>query len=356
MNKLIDLNTQKQILIILDGVSEEKIPALSDKTPLEYANTQNLDKILGKSIFSKRIFYPKDLVPDSLNCIMTILGVPSKCIPKNRAYLEALATDIPVNDDEVVMRCNLITVKDGKLNSFNGGKLSKTEMEKLSNNLKNIDGISFHHMSEYRNLIVLKKSAQLLKLKDCPPHENVGKSMEFMLEDIKNIKILYDFIIKNTYKIDDLQYMLYPWGVATISKIPTFFELYHKRASLVAKAEIVKGIGKAMGINVAELKNATGDVDTDLSEKALAVINEIHNTDFVICHINGTDEVSHRKDYTAKVKFIEKIDKELFAPIFKNIDNNTKITILSDHRTSSLTGKHEYGFVEVIEYFNSEEN
>ena len=208
--------------------------------------------------------------------------------------------------------------------------------------------IDFYHLSNYRNLIILKKTDKIMGLKDIAPHENVGKSMDVMLEHIKNIDELHNFILENTFAIDDTLYSFYPWGVSEVVKIPSFYDLHNKKCSLICKAEIVKGIGKAMDMHIVNLKSATGDVDTELREKSLAVINEIKKTDVVICHINGTDEVSHRKDYFGKVKFIEKIDRELILPIIKNISKDTKISILSDHQTSSITGKHERGPVDII--------
>jgi len=103
-----------------------------------------------------------------------------------------------------------------------------------------------------------------------------------------------------------------------------------------------------MKIDLAYLENATGDTDTDLVEKANAVLNEIKTHDVVIAHINGTDEASHRNDLYGKINFIEKIDKELLEEIYINSSKSTRIIILSDHQTSSKTGKHEKGYVDII--------
>lgn len=350
MNKLRGANKAKEILIILDGMSEEKIPDLNNMTPLEYAYTPALDEIMERAACSKEIFYPPGKSPDSLNCILTILGVEPGLLPRNRAYLEALASGIEVNTDNIVMRCNLVALKDKNLFSFNGGALRKEEMRKAALKVKRSDKIGFHHMSSYRNLLILKKSRQLMELKDLPPHENLGMRMDLMLEHIKKIKDLYKFVLENKFVLDDIEYMFYPWGVAEAAEIPSFYDLHKKSSSLICSAEIVKGIGRAMDMKIVGLKNASGDVDTDLGEKASALLDEAKKSDLVVCHINGTDEAAHRKDCFGKVKFIERIDRELIAPIFKNISKDTKIIILSDHQTSSITGKHQGGPVDLISY------
>lgn len=338
----------KTIMIILDGVSEESSKELLDTAPLDYAYTPTLNKIINAGVRHKKKFYPNDKEPDSLNCILSILGVKNGLIPRNRAYLESLAAGINVKDDEVVLRCNLVSVDNDKLTSFNAMGLTNAEKYYILENIKKNMGIKFYHISDYRNLIVMKKSDENLNLLDMPPHENVGQSVDYLLKNMKNIGILNRFIEENIFKVKDKHFMFYPWGVSEKTMLPTFFGLYNKSCSCICSAEIVKGIAIAMKIDLVKLKNSTGDTDTDLSEKAEAVLNEIKTKDIVIAHINGTDEVSHRKDMLGKIKFIEKIDREFLNKIYINVEKKTELVILADHQTSSITGKHEKGFVDVI--------
>ena len=339
----------KTILIILDGMSEGKFEQLNNMTPLEYANTPILDKIINGGTHEKTCFYPTNRDPDSLVCILSILGVEEKLIPKNRAYLEALAAGIDIADDEVVLRCNLVSIKNNKLESFNAKGLTNAKMRDVTKKIITDKNIKFYHISDYRNLIVLRKNEEILNLEDIPPHENVGHSINYMLNHIENINIINNFIEENRFNLNGADYMFYPWGVSEKITLPTFLELHDKSCSCVCSAEIVKGIAKAMKINLVHLENSTGDTDTDLLEKSKAVLNEIKNHDTVIAHINGTDEVSHRKDLLGKINFIEKIDREFLKEIYMNVGNTTKIIIVSDHQTSSLTGKHEKGYVDIIE-------
>lgn len=337
----------KTILIILDGASEEKIEELNFATPIEYANTPVLDMLIRMGKYSRKVFFPENRIPDSLCCILTILGVPESSIPENRAYFEALAANIHIKESEAVLRCNLVSIKDKRLESFNGEGLTKAEMKKFSEKVSRKNNLKFYHISDYRNILVMDKKKLTSKLKNLPPHENLGKSMDELQRNINN-KILEEFLRDNQFSTNNTDYAFYPWGVSERTEIKSFFELHKKSCSCVCSAEIVKGISKAMKINLPELKYATSDVDTDLGEKAEAVLKELQTHDFVIAHINGTDEVSHRKDTQGKIKFIEKIDKEFLSLIFEKV-RNTKIIVLSDHQTSSVTGKHGMGFVDVIE-------
>lgn len=337
----------KSILAILDGLSEEKIRELNNMTPLEYAHTPTIDKIAEKGCHKKGIFYPPGRKPDSLSCILSILGVNRDEIPRSRAYLEAAAAGINVEENEAVLRCNLISVRENRLESFNGKGLTNKEMDEASELVVTSGGIKFYHLKDYRNILVLKRNKELLSLKAVPPHENVGISIDRLFCGLREIKILKEFIENNQFFVKGSHYMLYPWGISEKVNLPSFYSLHNKTCSLVCGAEIVKGMGKLMDIPVLPLKNATGDVDTDLNEKAEAVLREIRTHDVVVAHINGTDEISHRKDIYGKVGFIEKIDSEFLSEIYKNI-TDTKLIIVSDHQTSCVTGRHENGFVDYI--------
>ncbi len=343
----------KSVLVILDGVSEEKTDALHGMTPLEYACTPTIDSIVKKGVHKKTSYCVEGREPDSLSCILSVLGVDSSIIPRNRAYLEALASGINVEDDEVVLRCNLISADENRLESFNGRGLASEEMYGISNKVTVPDGMRFHHLTDYRSLVIVKGSKEIQLLEDMAPHENIGISISELFSGVGKINILNEFIESNRFLISGKQYMFYPWGVSEKSYLPSFLNLHGKACSCVCGAEIMRGIAKAMGMNAPALKNATGDVDTDLREKAEAVLDELKKNDAVIAHINGADESAHRMNLQEKINFIEKIDEEFLKIIYENIEN-TALTIVSDHQTSSITGRHEKGPVDYISNIREE--
>ncbi len=343
----------KSVLIILDGVSEEKTDVLHGMTPLEYACTPTIDSIVKKGIHKKTSYCVEGREPDSLSCILSALGVDSGIIPRNRAYFEALASGINVGVDDVVLRCNLISVAENRIESFNGRGLTSWEMRDISNKVNVPDGLKFHHLTDYRSLMVMKSNREIQLLEDIAPHENIGINISELFRGVGKIDLLNYFIEANMVFIRGREYMFYPWGVAEKSYLPSFFNLYGRTCSCICGAEIMKGIAKAMGMNVPELKNATGDVDTDLREKAKAVLDELKKNDSVIAHINGSDESAHRMNLQEKISFIEKTDREFLKVIYENIEN-TSLTIVSDHQTSSITGKHEKGPVDYISNIREE--
>ena len=101
-----------------------------------------------------------------------------------------------------------------------------------------------------------------------------------------------------------VRYMLYPWGASPREVLPSFFEINKLSGALVGKAEIVQGIGKALGMEIPVLTEATGDVDTSLSEKLEATKNTMATHDFVVVHFNGSDEAAHSLNPAEKQDFI----------------------------------------------------
>lgn len=338
----------KEILVILDGLSEDRVEELSFMTPLQYAYTPTIDEFMHQGKYEQKSFCLPDRKPDSLSCILSILGVGEEYIPRSRAYVEAVAANINMDDNELALRCNLVKINNNKLESFNGGGLSSIEMKNAAERMIECENVRFHHLSDYRNIVIVKKSDEILWAESFPPHEHIGTSMSVLLRDINKFDALRSFVENSRFYGGDGEYMFYPWGASEKVKLPTYYELHKRTCSCICGTEIVKGIAGLMDIRLPILKHATADVDTDLNEKAESVLREIKRYDTVIAHINGTDEVSHRKDISGKIKFIEKIDRDFLNVIYENVEENTAITVLSDHRTSSVTGMHELGPVDVV--------
>ena len=306
----------KVILIIIDGAMTN-----------DYKDCENINYIMKNGEYGFVENTPKGLSPNSLTCILNILGVDKKYIPNGRAYLEALAVNEKVEKDDLIFRCNNIQIHDGKLTS--SCSVENSIPKSMPSNTKLIK------MSSYKNLLIVKGAGRFKdSIKTYPPHENINKNIaEIMPEcnDYNMQKLMNNLITK---------YSLYPWGEAVLEYIPSFEEIHNMKGAIVCKTEIVKGIGKAMKMHCPDIKNTTADVDTDLLAKGKTALDLIDHYDFVLLHINGSDESAHRKNQAEKVDFIKKIDNELLNYLIENLKDDTSLIITSDHGTSSESGKH----------------
>lgn len=299
-------------MVVIDGMENE-----------DYKYCHSLNNM---SIAGSRNNTPTGMETDSLNCIMNILGVEKEKIPKGRAYLEALALGMDISDNDLVFRCNLVNVDEHNILTSSCGD------EKV-HNIAN-DNFYIKHIEKHKNLLVVKNSSKYFDgIKTYPPHQNIGKPMK-SIEPVVNDEL--KDILANLLN----EYSLFAWGQAVKETTPSFYELHNKTGAIIAKTEVILGIAKAMQMYCPILKNATADIDTDLSEKTKLSLELTQKYDFVMLHINGVDECGHRKSKTEKINFIREIDKQVLRYIIKNAPKELSVIITADHETSSQTGKH----------------
>ena len=113
------------LIILIDGLGDDPIPAWNGQTPFSRAFHPNIDRLIREGKLSQVSICENDVVPESLTCILRLLGVPKEAFPTNRAYLELLAQNRDVSEYEMVLRCNVVSQdSSGRLVSFNGMGLS----------------------------------------------------------------------------------------------------------------------------------------------------------------------------------------------------------------------------------------
>jgi len=311
-----------EILIIVDGMEDIKYKEINNKTPINF-----IGGFTGLKIINYINNTPNGFETDSLSCICKILGVEDKFIPKGRACLEAEVNNINIKNDDLIMRCNTVNV-DKNFNIIN--------MYTKKCNFENTDNIKVFHIGGYRNIMTVKNALQYFdSIKFSAPHQNIGKNI-FSIMPYGNIVadeiklFCNNFINKNNIGI-------VPWSKSYKQKMPSYFSIHKKNAVMICGADIVKGIAREMNIFCPDIKQATGDIDTNLKIKTKYAIDNIKKYDNIIIHINGADESSHRKNLTEKIQFLKRVNKEVIIPL---LNTDLKITVMSDHATICKTGKH----------------
>lgn len=269
---------------------------------------------------------PIGMETDSLACIMTLLGVKPEHIPYGRSYIEAAALDLDILESDIVLRGNLIDVDHNNI-------LTSSCKDGIVGDISN-DKLTLKHIGKHKYLIILKNCKQYFDtVKTFPPHQNIGKRLDEITHKADPyVKSILDYLLYEKH--------IFAWGQSVKQQLPSFNELNNKSGAIVAKTEIAVGIAKATSMYCPKLSHATGDTDTDLSEKVSTALSLTEHYDFVMLHINGADECSHRRDTAEKYKFIQRIDKEVIGYLIENISSDINVIITSDHETSSLTGKH----------------
>lgn len=335
------------ILLILDGLTDDPQPALGGKTPLAAAYCPNLHRMAecGAQGFFNTV--PAGMPVDSLTCISTLLGVPPQSLPAGRAFLEALSCGAAVGETDAVCRCNLVSLNaDGTLESScaQGTEYRRQICEALARRLST-GGRKLTHMSSYKNLLVLAGGAeQVSGVHTFPPHQHAGEPFESLLPAGGALgEALAELARESKELLRAQRLALLPWGASVRQSLPAFSALHGMGGAAVCATEVVRGLALAMGLAVVTPEGATADFDTNLFAKARAALEQLGNSGFVLVHVNGTDELSHRRDARGKAEFIARIDSELVAPLLAGMPPNTALLVCCDHTTLCATGRHRGG-------------
>ncbi len=338
------------IMIIIDGMGDHPCAQLNHRTPFDYADCNNI-KAIGQMGATGAFSVKAEGFPiESLPCILTLLGVPPIAIPNGRAYLEALSQGIPIAQDDLILRCNLVRVENGLLASSCCEDLDTVEFARIAQLTEkfNRENLSFYHMGSYKNLLIIKHASSAITTLQCfAPHEHIGKPFAQLYPRGGQIADKLSVFIRESIQIinsaddgKDRYYALLPWGQSIRQTLPSFESLHHKSAVSICATEIVRGFSLAMGMQTPIIKGANADTDTNLASKRNAVMEYIGKTDFILLHINGADEAAHRRDAQEKARFLKKIDETVIAPLMETLPEGTGLLVCSDHSTLSEHGSH----------------
>ncbi len=342
----------KYVVVVPDGASDYPLEILGGRTPLEVASTPNLDYLAKKGILGRVRTIPSGFSPSSDVANLSLLGYDPKKYYTGRGPLEAANLGIELDEEDLAFRCNLITESDGKILDYSAGHISDKEarilIEYLNKNLAT-SSIKFYPGKSYRNLMIYKKgkSLGLDKLKYWPPHDIMGEKIKSHLPRGKNSDIIVELMKKskeilalheiNKVRIDlgeNPANMIWLWGCGDKPKMERFEEKFKIKGAVISAVDLIKGIGKIIGLEVIEVEGATGFYDTNYEGKAKAALSALSRVDFVFIHIEATDEASHNADLRMKITCIERIDKLVIGTILEGLKNEKfRILICPDHPT-----------------------
>ncbi len=180
----------KYIIFLGDGMADEPLAELGGKTPLEAAQTPNMDRIASRGQSGTFLTLPEGFPTSSDVANLSVLGYDLSQCYTGRGPLEAGAQGINLAENQIAFRCNLIFVKDGLIEDYSGGHISNEDAKDLMASLEEEFGTSevrFYPGVSYRHVMVLRNGAakflNLEKLELVPPHDIIGKKISPYLPD-----------------------------------------------------------------------------------------------------------------------------------------------------------------------------
>ena len=345
----------KAILIVCDGLGDR--PTFEGKTPLQAADTPNLDAISEAGINGLIDVIAPGIVPGSDTAHLAIFGYdPYKYYP-GRGVFEALGADMELSNGNVAFRANFATVDDNmRVIDRRAGRNGSKELAEALNGLEIEDvEIKLKNTTEHRCAVVMKGKNLSRDVSDVDKH--VGgdivaecKPLKDGTAEKKTAGIVNEFVrrsyeILNKHPVNEERRrkgelpanIILLRGAGSYEKVPSMKERFGFSSACVAGASLYKGVAKYIGMEVIPVEGATGKADTNLINKAEAALRALKHYDFVFVHIKATDSMGHDGNYEGKLDMILRIDKE-FMPRIKDAD--AYIAVTADHSTPVSIKRH----------------
>ena len=338
-------------MVILAGAADEPVDAMDGQTPLAVARTPHIDDVSSTGRQGRARTIPEGVSAGSDVAIMSLFGYDPRVDAPGRGPLEAAARDVHVEPDQVVFRCNLVTVVDGVLEDPTAGYISQAEADQLIADLNRFAAGSFgrfHTGMSYRNLFVASRSVAAIpactRPYDVPgkrihDHLPTGSDAEWIRELTRRSKALladHEVTLVRGDLGENPATDIWLWGGGTPRSLEPFAERFGIAGAVVAGVDLVRGLARLVGMDVMDVPGATGDLTTDLAAKGRAAAAGLDGHDLVVVHVEAPDQAGHQGDVDAKVDAIERIDEKIVGPVLDKLRSFEawRLLVAIDHPTS----------------------
>lgn len=360
----------KFALVIPDGTADEPQPSLGGRTPLQAARIPHMDAIAKAGVVGRANHVPLSMPSGSDVGTMSLFGYDPLIYHTGRAPLEAAAQGIELGDGDWAVRCNLVTVLNGIMTSFTAEQIPNDLAKHLVSLLQH-DHCGDEHWKyfsgvSYRNLLIYRSRGVpapfTTATQSTPPHDITDQSIaghlptgpgaDVLLDMMERSKPLFAADEQNTARIaahgiSATQTWL--WGMGSRPSFQNFQERFGVNSAVITAVDLLRGIGRLLGWDVINVPTATGYLDTDYAAKGRAAIETLKTHDFVVVHVEATDEASHEGNATAKVEALQRIDADIVGPLHAALQQmgEYRILVSPDHPTFLRTKTHSHGYVPV---------
>lgn len=367
----------KYVIVLGDGMADRPIDALGGSTPLSYAQTPTMDAMAGKSEIGLLHTIPEGMKPGSDTANLSVLGYDPKTYYSGRSPLEALSIGVPMEDTDIALRCNIVTLSEEDVPfeqrtiiDHSSGEISTEDCAVLLNAVKEeleTEDYHFYVGTSYRHCLIWNHG-KVLDLSQ--PHDHLGKVIgEWLPEDetlLHMMKRSFGILKDHPINIERKKNGLNPanccwfWGAGTKPLLTSFEEKTGKRGVMISAVDLLKGIAVGAGMKVVKVEGANGGLDTNYEGKADAAVDALlkDGYDFAYIHVEAPDEMGHQGSAEKKVKSIEYLDRRVIRRVKEALDASGeayRMAVLPDHPTPVCIRTHSSDPVPYLLYDSTKE-
>jgi 2,3-bisphosphoglycerate-independent phosphoglycerate mutase len=347
----------KYAIVLPDGAADEPLPELGGRTPLEAARIPHMDWVAENGRAGRIVTIPDGFTPGTDVGTLSVMGYDPHVYYSGRAPIEAAAKGLAARPDQLIFRCNFVTILDGLMKDNTAGHIHQEETDALIADLDAAlkdEGCEFHAGVTYRNLMLLSDAADL-QLRCAPPHDIIdqpvaahqtqGEGAERLARIAERARALLAGHEVNRARRDAGRSPvtdIWLWGQGRPVPFEPFAKRFGPRGAVITGVDILRGFAQLMGMRMIEVPGATGYIDTDYAGKGEAAIRAIDELDMIVVHVEAADESAHMGSPTEKVKALERIDEMVVGPLLRKLQSGGewRMLIAADHPTLCRTRGH----------------
>lgn len=368
----------KYVVILGDGMADEPIESLGNKTILQAADTPFLDMLSKKSEIGMVHTVPDGMVPGSDTANLSVLGYDPKIYYSGRSPLEALSIGVPMTDTDIALRCNIVTISEeegvpyeeqtiidhssSEISTEDCGILLEAVRKELENDIfKFYLGTSYRHCTIWHNGSVVKLT---------PPHDVLGQKVGPNLPETESLREMmkksYEILKNHPLNIERKKKGLNPanscwfWGAGTKPALSSFEEKTGKKGVMISAVDLLKGIAVGAGMDNIIVPGADGTLHTNYEGKANAAIKALTEDgyDFAYIHVEAPDEMGHQGSVERKIKAVENLDGRVIKTVVEGLKKSGepfRVIVTPDHPTPIRLRTHVAKPVPYLLYDSTEE-
>ncbi len=352
----------KYIVVLGDGMADEPLEELGGKTPLEYAETPQMDALAKAGEIGMVKTVPEGMSPGSDTANLSVLGYDPKIYYSGRSPLEALNIGVDMEDGDVAVRVNLVTLseeegeyEEKRILDHSSDEISTEEAAQLLEAVREVlenEVFQFYVGTSYRHCLIWKKG---MVMPLTPPHDIRGKKIrEYLPQDplfLKMQKKSYEILQNHPVNVKRREQGLNPanslwfWGAGTKPSLSPFEKKFGKKGAMISAVDLLKGIAVGTNMKNISVEGANGGLHTNYEGKAKAALQVLlkDGYDFAYIHVEAPDEMGHQGSTEKKIQAIEYLDQRVIRMVKEGMDDSGedyRMLILPDHPTPICVKTH----------------
>ena len=341
----------KYVVVILDGASGWPIPSLGGKTTLQAADVPNLDALAKSGTVGLAVTVPPATEPSSSAACTSILGYDPIADYVGRGAIEAASMGIELGTDQIALRLNLVTIRDGVMASYSAGGIATEESSAIVSDIATAlddDTFRLYPGIAYRHILVVTGHPELLGTVFTPPHDisdrhvepfvPKGPGSELLLDYMGRARVLLDNSGVNRCRTASSAYPatdVWPfWPGAAPREIVPFAQKWGASAAMTSGVDLLNGLAVLVGMDRLTIAGVTGDSGNDYVAQTEGALRALDDHDLVVVHVESPDEEGHAGSVEGKVAAIEDIDRFVISRVRGYAhEHDVRILAMPDHPT-----------------------